>query len=561
MTGPLSLRDRILDFKFTQKVFTRLGIDVRQYRLLLDLFALLSSRLEFFGTTVSSKSIASAVTPLSIFLCLPVLARPKPQDYLLFLLPVTMFFLLWILLEDISHSLLNADEASVMAHQPIRGSTYVAAKLTHLLSVIGVFVLSISAIPALAGLYMREARWFYPLTHILAAYLAGLFIAFLVCSIYGYLFRYVPSSSIKAASLWLQVLVASAPWLVNLLRGSWVLRLMSSPWLPFRWFAAVGVLGSSSNGRFPVWQAGTAMFVTCCLVILGIRGLAMDYLIRASMVLQGGPPIAPRPARGSGLRNSIQGLTGAQSGCAAFAFTSVMMRRDWHFLRQALPMMIVYLVISVGLAVQGIKTSPFVSGSFSVRSFPPMLFFPSLLGMVCLAPCWMLHFTADARGAWIFGILPLDRLRPFVRGVFLSLWVPIVGVIHICLLFPCILSWGPVHGLIFVLFSSGLTTFFLTLAFLLVDGLPFSESFKPGQGEDARMAMIFGMILAVIIGGIQWLVFHSVLLVVAEATILLVLAGLVAHAGFTKLEREMRAQLNQLQLGPKHLFKEVEARF
>ncbi len=271
--------------------------------------------------------------------------------------------------------------------------------------------------------------------------------------------------------------------------------------------------------------------------------------------------MAPRPARVSGLRDLIQGLTGAPSGCGAFAFTSVMLRRDWHFLRQALPMMIAYLVMSVGLTVQGIKTSPFVSGSFSVRSFPSMLFFPALLSMVCLAPCWMLRFTADARGAWIFGILPFDRLRPFVRGVFLSLWIPIVGVIHLCLLIPCILFWGAAHGLLFVLFSLALTTLFLTVAFLLVDGLPFSATFKPGQGEDSRIAMILGPILAGIIGVVQWLVFHSVPLVVAETTVLLVLAALVAHAGFSKLEREIRTQLEQLRLGPQHLFQEVEVKF
>ncbi len=558
MTAPGLLRDRILEFKLTGKVFARLGIDVRQYRLLLRLFATLSGRLEILGSTISLISIVRGVIPLSIFISLPVLARPKPQYFLFYLLSLTMFFLLWILFEDTSHSLLNADEASVMAHQPIGGRTYVAAKLTHLLSVIAVFVPAMNAIPALAGLYLREARWFYPLTHLLAAYLAGLFVASLLCGVYGWLFRFVPPSRIKGAAMWMQVLAILVLPQMNMLWKSAVAKAASSPWLPFRWFVAVGLQGSTSNSEFPIWQAGIAVLATCGLIVFGLRGLGTDYLVRASTLLQGSASAASRVSRQSRLHLLTQKLTGAPSGCGAFAFTSIMLRRDWHFRRQALPLMLVYLFGAVGLVVSGIGTSPYVSGAFAFRGFPPMLFFPSILSLICLMPCVMLRFTAEARGAWIYTILPFERLRPFARGMFLSLWIPIVGVIHFCLLIPCIWFWGPAHGFLFVLFSSALASLFLALAFLLVDALPFSESFAPGKAEDAQMGMILGLVLAVIIAGVQWLVFHSIPLVVAETALLLVLTALVAHVGFRKLERDMRTQLELFQLGPQHLFKEVD---
>lgn len=562
MTAPRSLRDRIIDFKLTRKIFARLGIDANQYRLLLDLFETLSARLEFLGTTVSLKAIASYVTPLSIFIAVPVLARPKPQNFLLYLLSLTMFLMLWVLLEDTSHSLLNADEASVMAHQPIGGTTYVAAKLTHLLSVIAIFVPAVNALPALAGLYLKGIRWFYPLTHLLAAYLAGFFVAFLLCGVYGWLFRFVPPSRIKGAAVWMQVLVALAPAFGNIILTAPVAKAASSPWLPFRWFISVGLLSSKSNPEFPAWQAGIAVLATCGLIAFGLRGLGADYLVRASTLRQGSASPASRVSSRQRLGSLVRDLTGAPSGGGAFAFTSVMLRRDWHFRRQAVPLTAMYFIGMVGLAVSGIRTSPFVSGGLSVRTFPPMLAFPVIASMIGLMPCAMLRFTAEARGAWIFTILPFERLRPFVRGMFLSLWVPIVGFIHLCLIIPCIWFWGAAHGMLFVLFSATLASLLLALAFLLISSLPFSEDFAPGKLEDARMAMIVALpLLLVLCAGVGWLVFHSALLVAAAATVFLLLAGVVAHAGFSKLEREIRAQLKLLHLGPQHLFKEVEPKF
>jgi hypothetical protein len=558
MTVPRSLRDRILDFKLTRGMCARLGIDVRQYRLLLDLFAILSGRLEFLGTTIALKSIASGGFVISVLISLVAFAKPSLQNYLLLLLAWTMFFLLWILLEDASHSLLNADEASVLAHQPIAGPTYIAAKLTHLLLVLALFVPVMNVVPAIAALILDGTRWFYPLTHLLAAYLAGLFVAFLVCGIYGWLFRFVPAARLKSAVLWMQVLVALVPYLSNAMLAPVVAKAAASPWLPFRWFAAIGLLGQTASSGFPLWQAGIAVLVTCGLIAFGLRGFTADYLVRVSTMLQGSAPAARRISRTSGVKMLIRKLTGAPSGCGAFAFTGIMLRRDWHFRRRALPMILAYFIVLVGITVQGIKISPFVSGGLSVRSFSPMHIFPACLGIICLMPCGMLAFTAEPRGAWIFTILPFERLRPFVRGIFLSLWLPIVVLTHLCVVIPCIWFWGAGHGLLFVFFSAALASLFLALAFLLVESLPFSSAFSAAKAENVRMGMVLGFLLGALFVGIQWLVFHSVLLVMAASAILLLTAVLVARAGFRKLEKEIRTELKLLQLGPQHLFKETE---
>ena len=201
-----SSAEEIVKSKSLGKLCGILGINIRQYRLLLGLFSTLSDRLEFMGLTAGLNKALGFYLVGSLLLSLVVLAKPTLPGYLLFMIGFSMFILLWILLMDAANSIMNPDEASVLAHQPISGATYVAAKLTHVLVIVGAIIPALNLIPAIAGLSLRDSRWFYPLTHLLAAYLAGLFIAFLVCGIYGWLFRFISPANLKNASLWLQLL-------------------------------------------------------------------------------------------------------------------------------------------------------------------------------------------------------------------------------------------------------------------------------------------------------------------------------------------------------------------
>ncbi len=51
---------------------------------------------------------------------------------------------------------MNPVEAHVLAHQPINGATYVAAKLTHLVRILLYLVPAMNAIPAFGGLLLEK---------------------------------------------------------------------------------------------------------------------------------------------------------------------------------------------------------------------------------------------------------------------------------------------------------------------------------------------------------------------------------------------------------------------
>ncbi len=561
-----SLRNRILDTKIVQSLLAGLGINVRQYKLLAGLFDILGERLEFMGKAVSLSKIAGFYTAFSTLISLVVFVHPALHKYVFGMLAYSMFYLVWVLLEDTTNSLLNPEEASVLAHQPIGGATYVAAKLTHILSLLGLFVPALNGVPAIAGLYLEGSRWFYPLTHLLAAYLAGLFVAFLICGIYGWLFRLVSPARLKSAALWLQLLVVLSPVaLQNAGRlfetriESSVIRIVASSWLPLRWFAAIGLLGQGSSSGFSVWQGGIGILATAGLIAFGLQAFRQDFLVKASLLIQGSASAARRTRGESRLGPLVRRITGAPSGYGAFAFTKTLLLRDWNFRRQGLPNTIMMLSALPIIVVTGFETAPFTLSAATRRSFSSMHFLPHCLGLLAAVPCSLLAYTAEPRGSWIFTILPMGKVQPFIRGIWLSLWIPVVAITHLCLLGPCIWFWGVTQAVLFIMYSAAVVSFYLSLALFLVEGLPFTEAFAPQKSSSLQLGTLGGLLLAVIMGGIQWVLFHSMWLVPGAACVFIVLAFVVGRAGRIRLEREITMDLQRLSLAPQRIFKDLES--
>jgi hypothetical protein len=415
-------------------------------------------------------------------------------------------------------------------------------------------------VPAIAGLYLAGSRWFYPLSHLLAAYLAGLFIAFLFCGFCGWLFVFISPAKLKSAALWMQLIAMVVslsilrmilPLLLHPAKAGVLARVFDSSWVPWRWFVALGLMGHSGYRGFSAWEAGAACVVSVALIGFGFRAFKQDYLIKVSALVQGGARSTGHRLKRPVLGAMVRKITGAQSGWGAFCFVSAMGRRDWHFRRQMVIVATPMFIGAVGTAVTGMKTPPIGS----VHGFSPMHMFPQMLGWIAAIACAMIPYTAEPQGSAIFAGLPIERLRPFVRGVYLSLWMPIVGVTHLCLLIPCAWYWGAADALLFVFYSAALVSLYLSLMLLSVDGLPFANRFK---SSDMLITVIGAIVLSIVFGGISWLIFRSVALVFEATIVLAVLAFVAAHLSLGKLEKTIRANLQLLGRAPQTILKEPE---
>jgi hypothetical protein len=555
---------KTLQFRIVGKPGDFLGINFRQYRILLHLFSTLSDRLEFMGMIAGLDKAVGFYLVGSLLLSMAVFANPSLPGYLLFMIGFSMFSILWILLMDAANSIMNPDEASVLAHQPIRGATYVAAKLTHILIVVGAVIPALNLIPAIAGLRLHGSRWFYPLTHLLAAYLAGLFIAFLICGLYGWMFRFISPANLKNAALWLQLitfLVMPAFQQLAILAGADKLRaagtFLRSSWMPWRWFVAIGLTGHSGYPGFSAWKAGAACLMTCLFIALGLRAFRTDYMTKVADLMQGSASRANRRSRASWLSPMIRKIAGAPSGYGAFSFMSIMLRRDWNFRRQMIPVVVPFLVAPLAAVISSIRKSPFVSGNYAIRDFSLMHLFPHFLGMILAMACLLISYSAEPKGSAIFINLPIGRLRPFVRGIYSSLWMP-VAILHLCLLGPCVWFWGIAHGVLYICFSVALVSVYASLAILLIDGLPFANAFKPSMAKALPLIYLAAAIPILFFAVIQWLVFYSALIVLVMAAAMALLAFVIAHFSLGRLEEKARINLTQLGFLPTELFKELE---
>src|SRR6185503_15943184 len=74
--------------------------------------------------------------------------------YLAICLFATVFLMYNFLLSEMANLLVNPTEGLALAHQPVGGLTYVAAKLTHFAGFIVIGVLSLNLFPAVAPLFV-----------------------------------------------------------------------------------------------------------------------------------------------------------------------------------------------------------------------------------------------------------------------------------------------------------------------------------------------------------------------------------------------------------------------
>jgi hypothetical protein len=182
---------------------------------------------------------------------------------------------------------------------------------------------------------------------------------------------------------------------------------------------------------------------------------------------------------------------------------------------------------------------------------------PHAWGMILVVICLLMPYTAQPKGASVFTNLPLREWKPFVRGIYLSLWMP-AAILHLCLLGPCIVFWGMIHGVLFLFFSMALISVYAGLAILLIEGLPFTLAFKPSRVKDMQAMYLVAMLPIFIFAAIQWLVFHYVFLVLVAAIALVLLACGIGYFSLRSLENKVRANLTLLGLVPSEMFKELE---
>ena len=523
------------------RFLARLGVEPRRFWLLIDLFANLSESGE--ATTEMGRNEAVLKTGFFLFAAFSAIlsivllnAGAAPRTYLLAFLGMTAYVLLPPLLSETGNTLVNPTEGMVLAHQPINGATYTAAKLTHLLKVVLYLALGTNAIPSVVGAFVTGSNLAYIPLHLAATLLWGFALALACCGLFGWLLRFVPAKRLKTAVQF----ATSLPFLF-FVQGDRLFRAMHvTNWLP----ANPGIR----------WTLATIAFVAFGFATwYGLRSLSADYLVRASAIGRGGPVTASRRQSGwmSGL---VARFFGGQQARGGFAFVSRMMLRDWQFRCQLIPLFFMPVVLIGSIARGGWRVDPF-SGEFAIMQITP-----HLLGSLLFFICFALRYGNDYKGAWMFQLMPSGAVGGFVRGVYAALWIPIIALPHAILLPVFAWNWGASHGALFVAFSLAVSSLWLGIELRAINGIPFSQQVQPTGGMYVLPLMFLGgLVMAFAVAVQHFLIFRSAMVVVLMTVLLAVADYFVTRASLKDLAVSVRHHLAMTSGETGTIYKEVGA--
>ncbi|MCY3774713.1 MAG: hypothetical protein OXH11_01895 [Candidatus Aminicenantes bacterium] len=522
----------------------RCGIEPRRYWILVDLFEMLGKRQEVAQT--GSDAYSMRILVIFWFFLSGVLGvvmgalGATAGVYLLVFLALTAFQLSMLLITEIAEGLVNPVEGLILAHQPVNGATWLAAKLTHLIKIVVYVVAGVNGVPAFIPLLGPSGEGFrpfvYPITHLLTALGVGLVVGFLCCSLFGWLVRFVPVRRLKAAAAMVQVIPMLIAVCFQFLSAStnelwgWVMSIE----LPEAWL----VIGDKVPGGPPALLAVVALPLTTVAVVLGVRALSGDHLIRVSSLMHSGARVGQRDWRRWKVGPWIAWHAGGQSARAGFDYLCSMALRDWQF-RKNMAMNTPHLFICfIVLLVVGAETTPFAAG------FAYTHLLPHLIGTMALITCLYLGYGNDHKAVWWFSIVPDSSFRPFVRGIHAGLWFLLVAVPNFACLLVLAWSWGVRDALWVIAFSTAVTSFDLAVGLRLIDGLPFGKQTPPAREVvTLPMTMIYLVVLSVAIG-IQYLVFRSVVAVAAVTIIVSVGTYFLTRSTLANFESRIRLSLN-----------------
>lgn len=533
----LAALNRFLRGPQVSRLLAGIGVDVRRYWLLMDLFEQLGDRRGMMnqlgreGAALKVSSLIYAVMTGVMAFVFVAGDRTAPAEYLPLFLGLTAFLLLTILFSETGNSLVNPVEAVVLAHQPIDGATYTAAKLSHLIRIVIYFVPAMNLLPAVAGAMLKGSDWWYPVRHLAAAFMVGFLVALLCCAVYGWLLRLLPAARVKAVGQFLEMMPFLGLLVMNDKRLAWI----------------TGALGTFGRYETAVQIIVAALAVTGA--VAGLRALSGDYLIRVSSMVRGG---STRASRRAVISQLVARLFGGQAARAAFDFTRKMMLRDWSFRRQALPMLFMMIAPLVGLA-RAIHVSPF-SGKFTAAHFIPHAF-----GFILFWICTLLVYGTDHKGAWLFLVAPGRVWRPFTRGVYALLWFQLAVMPQALLFVVLAWFWGPGAAALFSVYSLAMSSAWLAVVFRMCNGVPFTKQIQVNRSTVMIPVMMAGaLVMGLFVAAQHVFVFRSAANVLIATAVLSVAAVLLTRTAFTAVEAKMRYGLSLLTAESTLLYQEID---
>jgi hypothetical protein len=550
-----------------QRLLRRMGLNPQQFVLFLSLFRTLSEREEFMGTIgVDRFSLSFVALLLTVFgglaATLTVAAQTVPAPmYLLGQLAITFVMIFIFISREAANALFDPVEASMLSHAPVHSPTYTAAKIAHVMIAVLYIVSALSVYPAVIGVLLQGTHWFWPITHLLAAFSTGFWTAFLICAFYGLAGRFAPTSWLKGISIWIQLLTPILFYAFMFFPSKALFHFVAAKisWLPVTWFAGVGMLGCRGAAWKLSWQGSLSIVATIFIVWLGLRSFSAKYFSITSSILEGA---SWRGRRGRKVSRWCMALTrlltGSPLGLGAFYFVGKMIRRDWQYRRAVMALGVMPVIALLAILFTVVRfgfPAPPISSVHHVVSAVHVL--PHLLGLLTATLAINIPFTNFHNGSWIYLATPMASLRAFARGIYWALWIP-AGLLYILFLPFMIRFWGWREAVLVVVYSLIVISLYLGFAVKMIPALPFSTQLNEQKTVLKSTNIQMCYMGAIVLAAVQYYSFSSWGAAILSGIVLAIAVWIVVRWSLGELGKEFAWRLYIMKTGPNQMFKEID---
>ncbi|MBP88800.1 MAG: hypothetical protein CMJ64_19160 [Planctomycetaceae bacterium] len=410
-----------------------LGVSARPYRALLQAYLIMDFRNQQYGRVTYSNP-KDIFTPLfwvtgqnlliSVFLSALLFARVDAFFFALMALGASALVIVTSIIVEFNEVVLDPSDLEIIGHQPVPVRTYSAARVTNLLVYVFYITLSTSIVPAIVGMGLRDASWWFFPTFLLAAFACNLFASGAIIVLYAWMFGGRPGESLQEILAWTQ----AALMFLTFYGGQAVLRDTNDrlemlayhlpEWVAYTPLAWMADFVISSEGGFAVTKWW--IFAASVPAAIGVWGIALWRLSLAYSRLQ--------PGRTAWQRTTVRPLSQPGTLGGAFAklvtrlheertaywLCSTMLRRDQNLRMRSWPSLgIVVAFVALGLFSDQLDDPTVTTGRAAIMSLACIY----LLSIPIPTIIHNLRFSREHAASWILYASPIENRAAFCEGL------------------------------------------------------------------------------------------------------------------------------------------------
>lgn len=349
----------------------------------------------------------------------------------------TLFLVVMHLVATAGSVLFNREESEILLHRPVTAKELLHAKTSVLCGVTAIMALALNLPGMVAGLWLRDAHWWFPLAHLVS--LGGMigFCAGALVVVYQVCLRWFGRDRLDNIMTTFQTLLT-----VVLVMGSQSFRLLGEvnleelrhAWwllfLPPTWFGALdAVLAAHQSEMWMMIAAGVGVLATLLVGWLGMHRLAASYGEGLAMLNEQASPEMKSTGKAWWIRRMVGTLPLRQWLAhpverSSFILTAAYMFRDretklrlYPGIAQVLALPLVFLL--AGRAGRGGGVDVALAGIY--------------MGWLPLMAMQMLAYSENWRAAELFQSSPEGRWQPLFHGarkaVLVLLAMPLIALL------------------------------------------------------------------------------------------------------------------------------------